>query len=165
MLAETEKTLGKRNIEETLESSDVPMWYLDMEHNVITNLIRIVCDAFVSFLESYESKYSRDLTLKRETIEVFKKFTREKKVPSVVTYLKYDVGKEQGTVRNQDVDATFCTVLLYLSDTSKGRLHCENTDLPEIFNPGDVVFMNPRQLHEVTKCARDRVRKVLVFTV
>ena len=40
----------------------------------------------------------------------------------------------------------------------------ENTDLPEIFLPGDVVFMDPRQIHEVTKCARDNVRKVLVFT-
>ena len=85
--------------------------------------------------------------------------------PSVVTYLKYKIVKEQGTVKHQDVDGTFCSVLLYLGDTSKGRLHWENTELPEIFNPGDVVFMNPCQCNEVIKYARDKVRKVLDFTV
>lgn len=165
MLMETEKNGKKRNIEETLESSDVSMWYLDIDHQVIINLIGTICDAFVSFLETCESKSDRDLPLKRERIEVFKKFAGEKKVPSVVSYLKYEIGKEQGTVKHQDVDATFCTALLYISDTSTGRLHCENTDLPEIFNPGDVVFMNPRQLHEVTKCAREQVHQVLVFTI
>ena len=128
-------------------------------------MIRKIRDVFVSFLGTDVSKSNHDLSLERETIEVFKKFSREKREPSVVTYLKYEIEKEQGTMKHQDVDATFCTLLLYLIHTLIGRLHCENTDLSEIFNPGGVVFMNPRQLHEVTKCARDRVRKVLVFTV
>ena len=48
------------------------------------------------------SKLSRDLLLKRETIEVFKNFTGGKKLPSDVTYLKCEIGKEQGIVKYQE---------------------------------------------------------------
>ena len=63
------------------------------------------------------------------------------------------------------VDSIFCTALLYLKDITIGRLHVDNVDFPELFYPGEVVFMDPRQEHEVTKCIRKEVRQVLVFTL
>ena len=48
------------------------------------------------------SKLSRDLLLKRETIEVAKNFTGEKKLPSDTTHLKCEIGKEQGIVKHHE---------------------------------------------------------------
>ena len=81
-------------------------------------------------------------------------------MPSLITYLKYEADNEHGTVKRQDVDSIFCTALLYLKDTTTGRLHVYNVDLPELFYLCDVVFMDLRQEHEVTKCIRNEVRQV-----
>ena len=100
-----------------------------------------------------------------DTIQACNELVLKSRVPSSVSYLKYDANTMQGAVKHQDVDAVFCTALLYIQDTCTGRLHIENTDLLEFFLPGDVVFIDPRRIHEITKCARDHVRKVLVFTI
>ncbi len=55
--------------------------------------------------------------------------------------------------------------LLYFQDANKGRLHFQNHDLPEFFSPGDLLLMDHRQIHFVTKLGREEERQVLVFTM
>ena len=64
--------------------------------------------------------------------------------------MKYDAHKVQGATNHQDVDSVFCSALVYIRDTYKGRLHVKNFDLQDILNPCDVVFMDPRQIHHFT---------------
>ena len=100
-----------------------------------------------------------------ENMGVFKDFISKNKVPFIFTYLKYEPDKEHRNVKHQDVDSIFCTSLLYLKDKTTVWLHVDNVNLPELFYLGDVVFMDPRQEHEVTNCIPNEVRQVLVLTL
>ena len=55
----------------------------------------------------------------------------------------------EGCSLHQDFDSIFCIGLLYLNDTTSGRLLIEGCYLPEKFSTGDVVFLDPRQVHQV----------------
>ena len=55
--------------------------------------------------------------------------------------------------------------LLIIKDSLRGRLHIPGVDLPEQFDAGDLIFMDPRVFHLVTTWAPDEERKVDVFTV
>ncbi len=68
-------------------------------------------------------------------------------------------------VDHQDVDTVFCTGLVYLIDTIRGRLHIAKHGLPEFFSSGDLVLIDPWQIHSVTKLAKYEDRLVLVFTI
>ena len=41
----------------------------------------------------------------------------------------------------------------------------DDVDLPELFYPGDFVFVDTQQEHQVTKCIRNKVSQVLVVTL
>ena len=71
----------------------------------------------------------------------------------------------EGCPPHQDVESVFCIGLLYLNDTTAGRAIIEGCDLPEKFSTGDVAFLDPRQVQQVPKCARDSMRRVLVLTM
>ncbi len=163
VVGETESNFSMRNIRENLVDSDVAMWYLENNNDVIGQVCDLVSSAYKTCL--HVSGRGNQWAKRTETIEIFEEFVSKSKIPSTVTYLKYEQGKIQGCVDHQDVDSIFCTGLLYLKDTTRGRLHVANHDLPEFFSPGDLLLMDPCQIHSVTKLARDEVRQVMVFTM
>ncbi len=52
--------------------------------------------------------------------------------------------------------------MLIVQDSLRGRFQVKNTNLSEWFHPGDVIFMDPSQIHWVNSCAREEDRKFLV---
>ena len=50
-----------------------------------------------------------------------------------------------------------------INDTTHGRLHITNVDLPERFDAGDLIFMDPRVFHSVSSATRDEKRKIVGF--
>lgn len=63
------------------------------------------------------------------------------------------------------MDSVFGTALLYLKDSASGPLQVEKYASMGPFNTGDVVYMDPRQIHEVPFTLREQDRQVLVFTM
>ena len=86
------------------------------------------------------------------------------KVPILVSYITCKVEKICGVVTHQDFDATFFSAIIILKDTPNGRLHISGVELPEKFEAGDVVFMDPRVFHPVTFAAREEKRQIAVLT-
>lgn len=84
---------------------------------------------------------------RKEAIQVLQDLIEEKRVPSLVCYLRYTTGEEHGAPWHDDVDGVFGIAIVFLQDTPIGRLHIERVNLPELFYPGDVVFTDPRQRH------------------
>ena len=158
-----ELKMEKKNLGETLSDSNALMWYMNMSEATLQTVSTLLYNEYIRIVGV--TGRAADSNLLDGVIEVIEDLVMKKEVPSVITYLKYEPDKVQGTSEHRDVDSIFCTALLILKDTSTGRLHIRNANLPEFFYPGDVIFMDPSQVHWVTKCARDEVRKVLVFTM
>ena len=89
---------------------------------------------------------------------------RNGQISSMISYLKYEPNEVQGVTRHRDIDSIYCSALVFPWDTYNECLHVEGYNLPDIMYPGDVLFMDPRQIHEVTECSRSKARQVLVFT-
>ena len=66
--------------------------------------------------------------------------------------------------RHFDFDAVFFTALLYLKVSVLVRLAIDKNTIPELFEPGDIVFIDPRVEHCVEELARGEDRQVIVFT-
>ena len=141
------------NMNTTLLGSNSALWFLDKDEAAVSNTSKIVTDTYLGFETS------------ERACDVFRDFVDAGKVPSLVSYLLYEVGKKCGLPNHQDVDATFFSALLMIQDTTRGRLHIDGMDLPEEFNAGDLIFMDPRVYHSVENYARETKRKVVVYTV
>ena len=163
LLDTTENKRVPRQMSETLENSRCSMWYLDKDSDIVSTISSFLCNKFPDIVNTTGT--ARNVPLRTETIDTFRSFVEMNKLPSLVTYLKYEAEEEQGAPRHHDVDSVFCTALLYVKYTIQGGLQVEGVELPEKFEPGDVVFMDPRQIHDVETCVRGEERKVLVFTM
>lgn len=141
------------NMSETLVGSDSPLWFLNTRQEEVAAASNVVVESFLDF------------ETKQEVRSVFREFCNSGKLPSVVSYLTYTPGRECGLVNHQDVDSVFFSCLLMIQDSSRGRLHIPGVDLPERFESGDLIFMDPRVFHSVDFFARNEERKVVVFTV
>ena len=95
----------------TLQGSENPLYYLDMKHNAVANVCNLVGNKFLAF-ESRES-----------VRDVFRSLVSSSKVPILVSYLTYKLGKMCDLVNHQDVDATFFSAAIILKDTPNGCLH------------------------------------------
>ena len=162
LIFSTERDGYRRSMVETLRDSHVAMWYMDKTNEVLLEVSKKICEHFVNVVQNNGTM--RYHVLRRSTIDAFRTLADRRRVPSVVTYLKYEAGKKNGCPRHQDVDAVFFTALLYLKDSALGRLAINRNILPELFEPGDVVYMDPRVEHWVEEVAREEDRQVVVFT-
>ena len=151
-IEEVENSSEEMNMSTTLQGSDSPLYYLDMKRNAQENVFNLLGNKFLEF-EARES-----------VCDVFRSLVPSSKVPSLVSYITYKVGKICGLVNHQDVDATFFSAILIQKDTPNGRLHISGVDLPEKFEAGDVVFIDPRVFHQVTFAASEEKRQVVVLT-
>ena len=52
-----------------------------------------------------------------------------------------------------------------INDSFRGRLDIPGIDFPEMFDAGDLVFMDPRFIHGVSIYPRKKCRKVVVLTM
>ena len=69
------------------------------------------------------------------------------------------------TIRKPPYDCVFFPRLVTLQITTVGRLHIDGADLPEKFDPGGLIMMDPRVWHSVTRCTHKQGRKVLISTI
>lgn len=102
---------------------------------------------------------------KKEAWELLSNFLEEERIPRLVSYIHYNAGETQGAPPHRDVDTVFATSIVYLQDTTVGRLQVNGHNLPEFFNAGDFLLIDPRKVHSVACAIRDTHRKVLVFTL
>lgn len=136
---------------ETLDGSDAKIWYI--EHN--GGIARDFCDDL--------GKEMKDVFEEENARGVLREFTDAKKVPTLVSYLIYERGERQGCGEHLDVDGVFAHCVLFIKDSSKGRLNIRDCDLPEELNPSDALFMETRTHHWVTFCERDDRHKVVII--
>lgn len=158
-LNEVEETTIPRNFNETLTGaampSDNPLWYLNTSDAAVVRVCETVIRHFLDFQTDDEvSAALRKL-----------KNDPNRKLFSSVSYIKYPAGQLCGIDLHQDVQSVFFSCVLIIQDTTQGRLHIENVDLPETFYAGDVIFMDPRVWHRIPHCVREGDRKVSVFNV
>ena len=78
-LQNVETNEPKRNINETLEESNVAMWYLSKDSKAASKTTSVHCNAFVNILGEQERKSIRDSRLKSETTVAFNEFVSSKK--------------------------------------------------------------------------------------
>ena len=162
LVQRAEKSYQRRCMSETLVDSYVSMWYLQKPNSTLVDICDVIARKFLQVVEN--GGLRRYHHLRKQTCSSFRTMAESKRVPSLVTYLKYEEGKTNGCPRHQDVDAVFFTALLYLKDSPLGHLHIAKVDLPKLFYPGDVVIMDPRVEHWVDEVMRTEGRQVLVFT-
>jgi len=86
-------------------------------------------------------------------------------MPWEIDFIKYERLKLDGAVWHKDSYATFGTAIVFLQDTTVGRLHIKGVDLPEVFNTGDIIIVDPNTLHKVTKARRMQDRVVVTFVM
>ena len=154
----------KKNLRDTVPDSCSTMWYIEHEHPVIKDLSSPILEEYKRVMENTEKK--ADIEYRHELKEIFSEFVETSKVPSLLTYLKYEANKVQGCIEHRDVDSIFCTAILIVQVTSVGNLHVKDHNLPETLRAGDIVFMGPRIIHWVEKSAREVDGKVVVvFTI
>ncbi len=152
VVRETGSNYCERNIRENLMGSDVAMWYPDNNKDVIGQFCDLVSNAYKTCPQVSSS--GNQWTKRTKTIEIFQEFASKNKISSTVTYLKYEQCKVEGFFDHPDVGSVFCTGLLYLKDITRGLLHVAKLDLPDFFSPGDLLLVDLRQIHSVTKLAR-----------
>ena len=92
-------------------------------------------------------------------------FTNITEVPSIITFILYEVGSLLGTPTHLDTDSIFGSVIVICRDSTTGRLHVRGVDLPEQLERGSMVVLNPSVEHEVTFAVREQSRLVLTFNV
>ena len=158
-----EKEQEKKNLGDTVPDSCSSMWYIDHKDPVVTDLSSAILEEYKRVMDNTGKK--ADIEYRHEVKEVFIEFVEANKVPSLVTYLKYEANKVQGCIEHRDADSIFCTAILIVQESRVGNLHVKNHNLPETLQAGDVVFMDPRIIHWVEKSAREVDRKVVVFTI
>ena len=134
------------------------MWYGDLSDATLQTVSTLSCNEYMRIV-GVTGRAGNSNSLDG-AIEVFEDFVMKKKVPYLITYLKYEPKKE-----HRDIDVILRTALFVLKDASTGRLNIGNANLPEFFYLGDVIFMDLCEVNSVAKCARDEVRKYLSFTI
>ena len=120
---------------ETLLGSDNPLWYIDDNSETNASVFRIIQKEFSNLLP------------KQQLMDVFNDFVESGKLPTLVKLIAYAVGKECGLEAHQDVDCVFFTCHVMVQDSTEDRLHISRVDLPEKFDAGDMVMMDPRLWH------------------
>ncbi len=118
-----------------------------------------VSDACEVVTSAYENLMDNN-----EALDMFQDFVAARKMPFLVLYLTYEVGKKCRLLNHQDLDGVFFFSILIIKDSFRGRLHITNVDLPEEIDKGNLFLMDPRVFHSVTEYAREDERKVVVFT-
>ena len=126
-----ELAIEKKNLGEPLSDSNASIWYMDMSDATLQTVSTLLCNEYMRIVRV--TGRAADSNLLDGVIEVFEYFVMKKKVPSVITYLKYEPNEVQGTSEHRDVDSILCITLPILKDTSTGRLHIRNANLPEFF--------------------------------
>lgn len=164
-LQKVEQNEPKMNMSSTLEKSNAYMWFLEHEKGEFKDVCDIVNNEMKSLLFVKKGDTNNKAMLHSKTADVFAEFVEKKKIPSLVTYLRYDSAKLHGCGPHQDVDSVFATALLYLKDSDTGPLRVEKIVSIAKMTTGDVIFMNPRVVHEVPFTLREQDRLVLVFTM
>ena len=115
-IEEVEKNSEEMNMSTTLQGSDNPLYFLDMEHNAVANGCNLLGNKFLEF-EATES-----------VCDIFRSLVSSSKIPTLVSHITYEVGKICGLVNHQDVDSTFFSAIIILKDTPNGRLHISGVD-------------------------------------
>ena len=122
------------------------MWFLDHEKNEVSNVCDIAFDTYLCFEK------------KARVRDVLKSFVDEGKLPTLVSMMTYEHGKLCGLVEHREIDATFFSVILIIKDIVHGRLQIRDVDLPEQFESGDRIFMDPCVLYSVPFFEREESR-------
>ncbi len=152
-----ESTYSKRNISKNLDNSDVTIWYLDENEEIDFQVRELASNSHRAFL--HDSADGSQLTRIFDAIKTFDELVSKNKIPSTMTYLKFEPGKVQGCIDHRDVDSVFSTGLLYLRDTTRGQLDVEKHDLPQFFSPGDFLVIDPRRINSVPNFAGEKYLK------
>ena len=105
-----------------------------------------------------------EITENEEYLITFKEFVEKGKIPSVTTFLTHDEGYECGIPNHQDVEGVFFSAILIIKTSTRSRLKIEGVSLPDEFDKGSLILMNPRVFYSVPECKRKEQRKVVVFT-
>ena len=126
-----QENVEPRNMSETLLVSDNPLWYIDNTDDAIMNAFRII-----------EKKFSNPQP-NQQKIDMFNDFRESGKLPTLFTLISYVVEKECGSQAHKMLIAFF-TCLVTVQDSTKDRLHIREVDLPEKFDGGDMIMMDPR---------------------
>ncbi len=123
------------NISTTLQKSDSPLWFLNKADSALFDACEFVTSA-------YENSVDKD-----EVLDTFQDFF-------LLSYLTYKVGKNSWPVKHQNVEGVFSSAILIIKDSLRGRLHITNVDLPEEFDNGDLILMDPCVFYSVTEFER-----------